>query len=125
METVLEAMRKWQVDITLAITAMYTDDCTMWDTNHNTIDNATQEFGQAYEASHIKCAKAREARQKAVVEGDEKDPVIELPDKVLEKTRIVTNHAVNAFQKQFKEVLVPHVPTEHLLVLVSNAYNTV
>ena len=130
VETVLEAMRKWQADVTLAITAMHTDDCIVWDTNHNTIDNATREFGQACEASHIKCANAHKAHQKAVLEGEkdpmiEKDPVIELLDKVLEKTRIAANHAVDAFQKQFKEALVPRVPTEHLAVLVSNAYNTV
>ena len=62
---------------------------------------------------------------KAVVEGDEKDPVIELLDKVLGKTRVAANQAVDAFQKQFKEALVPCVPAEHLLVLGSNAYNTV
>ena len=130
VETVLEAMRKWQADVTLAITAMHTDDCIVWDTNHNAIDNATWEFGQACEASHIKCANAHKAHQKAMLEDEkdpmiEKDPVIELLDKVLEKTRIVANHAVDAFQKQFKEALVPRVPTEHLAVLVSNAYNTV
>ena len=125
VETVLEVMRKWQADITLVITDMHTDDCIMWDTNHNAIDDATLKFGQVCEASHIKHAKAHEARQKAIVEGDEKDPVIELLDKVLEKTRIAANHAVDAFQKQFKEALVPRVPAEHLPVLVSNAYNTV
>ena len=62
---------------------------------------------------------------KAVVKGDEKDPMIELLDKVLEKTRVAANQAVDAFQKQFKEALVPCVPAEHLLVLGSNAYNTV
>ena len=51
--------------------------------------------------------------------------MIELLDKVLEKTRKAANHAVEAFQKQFKEALVPHVPAEHLPVLVSNAYNTI
>ena len=32
---------------------------------------------------------------------------------------------MEAFQKQFEEALVPCVPTEHLPILVSNAYNTV
>ena len=32
---------------------------------------------------------------------------------------------MEAFQKQFKEVLVPRVPAEHLPILVSNAYNTI
>ena len=108
-------------DITLSITYMHTDDCVVWDTKHNTIDEATRKFGQTCETSHIMCAEACEACQKAVVEGDEKDPVVELLDKVLEKTRIV----VEAFQNQFKEALVPHMPAEHLPVLVSNAYNTV
>ena len=60
-----------------------------------------------------------------MVEGDEKDPVIELLDKVLEKTRVAANQAVDAFQKQFKEALVPCVSAEHLPVLGSNTYNTV
>ena len=59
VETVLEAMRKWQMDVTLAIMAMHIDDCAMWDANRNAIYNATQEFGQACEASHIKHATAR------------------------------------------------------------------
>ena len=125
VDTVLEAMRKWQADITLAITGMHTDDCVVWDTKRNAIDEATQKFGQTCETSCITRAEAREARQKAVVEGDEKDPIVELLDKVLEKTRIAVNHAVEAFQKQFKEALVPCMPAAHLPVLVSNAYNTV
>ena len=125
VETVLEAMRKWQVDVTLAITAMHTDDCVVWDTKCNAIDEAMWKFGQTCETSHIMHANTREACWKAVIEGDEKDPVIKLLDKVLEKTRIVANHAVEAFQKRFKEVLVPRVPAEHLPVLISNAYNTV
>ena len=125
VETVLKAMRKWQADVTLAVTAMHTDDCTVWDANCNAIDDATWDFGKVCEASRIKHAKAHEACQKAIVEGKEKDPIIKLLDKVLEKTRVAANQAVDAFQKQFKEVLVPHVPAEHLLVLVSNAYNTV
>ena len=125
VETILEAMRKWQGDVTLAITAMYTNDCTVWDANRNAMDDTKWEFRQACKTSHIKCAKARKARQKAIVEGGEKDPVIKLLDKVLEKTRVAANHAVDAFQKQFKEALVPCVPAMHLSVLVSNAYNTV
>ena len=104
---------------------MHTDDCVVWDAKHNTIDEATWKFEQMCETSRIKCAKAREAHQKAVIEGDEKDPIVKLLDQVLEKTRRVANHTVEAFQKQFKEVLVPHVPAEHLPVPVSNAYNTV
>ena len=125
VETVLEAMRKWQASVTLAVTAMHTNDCTVWDANRNAIDDATWDFGKVCKASRIKHAKACEAHQTAIVEGKENDPIIELLDKVLEKTRVVANQAVHAFQKQFKEVLVPHVLAEHLLVLVSNAYNTV
>ena len=60
-----------------------------------------------------------------MVAGDEKDPVIELLDRVLIKTRQAVNKAVENFQKQFEEVLVPRMPAEHLPILVSNAYNTV
>ena len=63
--------------------------------------------------------------KKAVVAGNEKDPVIKLLDRVLVKMRKAANKAVEAFQKQFKEALVPHVPAEHLPILVSNAYNTI
>ena len=125
VETVLKVMRKWQANVTLAITAMHTNDCTVWDANRNAIDDATWDFGKVCEASHIKHAKAHKAHQKAIVDGEEKNPIIELLYKVLEKTRVVANQAVDAFQKQFKEVLVPRVPAEHLPVLVSNAYNTV
>ena len=51
--------------------------------------------------------------------------MIELLDQVLIKMREVVNKAVEAFQKQFEEVLVPRVPAEHLPILVSNAYNTI
>ena len=125
VDTVLMEMGKWQKDVTLAITDMHTDNCVVWDTKCNAIDEATQEFGEMCEASHIKCADAREACQRAVVEGDEKDPVVELLDRVLVKTREAANIAVEAFQKQFEEALVPRVPAEHLPLLVSNAYNTV
>ena len=125
VETVLEAMRKWQADVTLMVTAIHTDACTVWDTNRNAIDDATWDFRKVCEASRMKHAKDCEAHQKAVAEGKEKDPVIELLDKVPEKTRVVANQAVDAFQKQFKKALVPHVPAEHLPVLGSNAYNTV
>ena len=125
VDTVLVAMGKWQKDITLAIADMHTNDCVVWDAKHKAIDEATQEFAKACEASHIKRAVAHEAHQKAVVEGNEKDPVIELLDRVLVKTREVANKAMEAFQKQFEEALVPRVPIEHLPILVSNAYNTV
>ena len=125
VDTVLVAMEKWQKDVTLTIADMHTDDCVVWDAKHKAIDEATQEFGKACEASCIKHAVAHEARQKAVVEGDEKDPVIELLDWVLVKTREVANKAMEAFQKQFEEALVPRVPVEQLPILVSNAYNTV
>ena len=82
VDTVFMAMAKWQKDITLAITDMYTDDCVVWDVKHNAIDEATQKFGETCKASRIKHAAAREARQRAVVEGNEKDPVIELLDRV-------------------------------------------
>ena len=104
---------------------MYTDNCVVWDAKHNAIDEATQKFGEMCEASHIERATAHEARQKAVVAGDEKDPVIELLDWVLVKTRQVSNKAMENFQKQFEEALVPRMPAEHLSILVSNAYNTV
>ena len=45
--------------------------------------------------------------------------------RVLVKIREAANKAMEAFQKQFEEALVPHVPTEHLPILVSIAYNTV
>ena len=125
IDTVLMAMAKWQADVTLAITDMHTDDCAVWDTNHNAIDKSTQKFRETCEASRIKRANAREARQKAVVEGNEKDPVLELLDRVLIKMRQVANRAIENFQKQFEEALVPSVPAEHLPILVSNAYNTV
>ena len=82
VDTVLVAMGKWQRDVTLSIADMHTDDCVVWDAKHNAIDEATQEFGEACEASRIKRAVALEAHQRAVVEGDEKDPVIELLDQV-------------------------------------------
>ena len=104
---------------------MHTDDCATWDTNRNAIDDATRDFGKVCEASHIKCAKDCEAHQKAIAESEEKDPVIKLLDKVLEKTRTVANQAVDAFEKQFKKALVPCVPAKHLPQLVSNAYTTV
>ena len=125
VDMVLTAMAKWQKDVTLMITDMYTDDCVVWDAKRNAIDEATQKFGETCEASRIKCVAAHEAHQKAVVAGNESDPVIELLDRVLVKTRKVANKAVEAFQKQFKEVLVPRVPAEHLPILVSNTYNTV
>ena len=60
-----------------------------------------------------------------MVAGNEKDPVIKLLDRVLIKMRQVANRAIENFQKQFEEVLVPRVPAKHLPILVSNAYNTV
>ena len=125
IDTVLTVMVKWQKDVTLAITDMYTDDCVVWDAKHNAIDEATQKFGETCEASRIKCAAAHEACQKAVVAVDEKDPVIELLDWVLVKMRQAANRAVENFQKQFEEALVPRMPAEHLPILVSNPYNTV
>ena len=125
VDTILMAMAKWQIKVTLMITDMYTDDCVVWDAKRNTINEATQKFGDTCEASRIKRAAAHEACQRAVVEGDEKNPVIELLDRVLGKTREAANKAIKAFQKQFEEVQVPRVPAEHLPILVSNAYNTV
>ena len=80
IDTVLMAMGKWQKDITLAIVDMHTDDCVVWDAKRNAIDEATQEFGETCEASCIKHANACEAHQRALVEGDEKDPLVELLD---------------------------------------------
>ena len=125
INTVLTAMAEWQKDVTLAIADMHIDDCVVWDTKHNAIDEATQKFGAMCEVSCIKCAAAREAHQKAVVAGDKKDPMIELLDRVLVKMRQAANRALEKFQKQFEEALVPRVPAEHLPILVSNAYNTV
>ena len=125
VDTVLMTMGKWQKDVTFTIADMHTDDCVVWDAKRKAIDVATQEFAKACKASRIKRAIAREACQKAVVEGDKKDLVIELLDRVLVKMREVANKAMEAFQKQFEEALVPRVPIEHLPILVSNAYNTV
>ena len=125
VDTVLVAMGKWQKDVTLVIADMHTDDCVVWDAKCNAIDTATQEFGETCEASRIQRTNAREACQRAMVEGDEKDPVVKLLDWVLVKMREVANITMEAFQKQFEEALVPRVPAEHLPLLVSNAYNTV
>ena len=125
IDMVLTAIAKWQMDITLAITDMHTDDCAVLDANRNAIHESTQKFGETCEASRIKPAAAHEAYQKAVVAGNEKDPVIELLDRVLIKMRQAVNRAIENFQKQFKEVLVARVPAKHLPILVSNAYNTV
>ena len=97
----------------------------MWDAKCDAINKATQKFGEMCETSHIKRAAAHEACQKAVVAGDKKDPVIELLDWVLVKTREAANRAMENFKKQFEKVLVPYVPAEHLPILVSNTYNTV
>ena len=51
--------------------------------------------------------------------------MLKLLDRVLIKMRQAVNRAVENFQKQFEEALVPCVPAEHLPILVSNAYNTV
>ena len=107
VDTVLTAMAKWQMDITLAITDMHTDDCAVWDANRNAIDESTQKFGEMCETSRIKHANAHEAHQKAVVAGNKKDPVLELLDWVLIKTRQAVIRAVENFQKQFEEALVP------------------
>ena len=107
IDTVLTAMAEWQKDITLVIPDMHTNDCVVWDAKRNALDEATQKFGKTCKASCIKCAAACEAHQKAVVAGNEKDPVIELLDRVLVKTRQVANRAMENFQKQLKEALVP------------------
>ena len=125
VNTVLTATAKWQKDITLTITNMHTDDCVVWDANHNALDDSTQQFRETCEASRVKRAKAREARQKAVMAGEEDDPMIKLLDWVLKKMREAANNAIEGFQKQSQEALVPHVPAEHLPILASNAYNTV
>ena len=125
INTVLMAMGKWQKNVTLVIADMHTDNCVVWDAKRNAIDKATQEFGETCEASHITHANTHEAHQRAMVEGDEKDPVVELLDQVLVKMREAVNITVGAFQKQIEEALVPRVPAEHLPLLVSNAYNTV
>ena len=39
--------------------------------------------------------------------------------------RQAANKAMENFQKQFEEALVPRVPAEHVPILVSNTYNTV
>ena len=125
IDTVLMAMGKWQKDVTLTIADMHTDDCLVWDAKHNAINEATQEFGEMCKASRITRANTHEAHQTAVVEGNEKEPVVKLLDRVLVKMREVANIAMGAFQKQFEEALVPCVPAEHLPLLVSSAYNTV
>ena len=65
VETILEAMRKWQADVTLMVTAMHTNDCAMWDANRKAIKDALWDFEKVCEASHIKHAKDHEAHQKA------------------------------------------------------------
>ena len=124
VDAMLEAMTKWQATISLTIMEMHTDDCAMWDAKHDTLDEATRDFRKTCETNRIKRAKARAAHHKAEVVGDEKDPVVELLDRVLVKMREAANLMVVAFQKQFKEALVPRAPAKHLLVLVSCAYST-
>ena len=94
VDTVLTAMAKWQMDVTLVITNMHTDDCAVWDANHNAIDEFTQKFGEMCGASRIKRANAHEAHQKAVMAGNKKDPVLKLLDWVLIKMRQVANRAM-------------------------------
>ena len=53
------------------------------------------------------------------------DPVVDLLDWVLVKTRRAANVAVEAFQKQFHKALLPHIPAQHMPVLVHGAYNVV
>ena len=65
VDTVLTAMAKWQKDVTLMITDMYTVDCVVWDAKCNTIDEATQKFRETCKVSRIKHGAAREARQKS------------------------------------------------------------
>ena len=125
IDTVLEAMRTWHMTVTLALKDMQMDDCVVWDAKCKAINEATLKFGQVCEASHIEHANACEDRHKAVVEGDAKDPIVELLHCVLGRTRQVANIAVAAFQKHFEEALLPRVPVQHLPILVSNAYNTV
>ena len=124
VNALLEAMTKWQATVSLTITDMHTDDCAVWDAKCDALDEATQDFRKTCETNRIKHAKAREAHHKAVVAGDEKDPVVELLDWVLVKMREAANLTVVAFQKQFKEALVTRVPAKHLLVLVSCTYST-
>ena len=69
INTVLMAMAKWQKDVTLEITDMYTDDCVVLDAKHNAIDEATQKLGETCEASRIKRAAAREAHRKDKTDG--------------------------------------------------------
>ena len=101
INTVFEVMRAWQSKVSLAVTDMRMDDCNVWDAKCNTIDEATMRFDQICETSRITCAKVHEEQCKAVKKGDAPDPVLELLDRVLEKTRVVANMAVEAFQKQF------------------------
>ena len=125
IDTVLVAMGKWQQDVTLVIADMHTDDCVVWDAKRNAIDKSTQEFGETCEASCIQHGNTCEACQRAVVEGNKKDPVVELLDWVVVKMKEAANITVKAFQEQFEKALVPCVPAEHLPLLVGNAYNTV
>ena len=125
IDTTLEAMRKYQQTMTLAILGMQTDDCTMLDAKHKAIDEATKVFAKACEASHITHAKAHEAHHQTVVKGDAKGPVIELLDRVLMQTQEAENLAVAAFEKQFREALVLRVPPKQMLILISYAYSTV
>ena len=125
IDVVLEAMRALQTTVTLAMTHMQTDDCTIWDAKCSTIDEATTKFGQVYEQSQIVRATAHDSQHEAFKQGDALDPMVKLLDHVLEKMRVAANVAVAAFQKQFQEALLPRVPAQHLPMMVSGAYNTV
>ena len=65
VNAVLEVMTKWQATVSLTITDLHTDDCTMWDAKRDALDEATRDFGKMCETNHIKRAKAHEAHHKA------------------------------------------------------------
>ena len=104
VNTVLEVMKTWHATV---------------DGKCNAIDEATMKFGKVCEASQITHAKACEDQRKAIQKGDAQEPVVELLDRVLEQMREAANIAVAAFQKQFQEALLPHVPVQDLPMLVS------
>ena len=100
-------MRTWHTTVTLAVMDMHIDDCIVWDAKHKALDEATNTFGRSCEQAHIMHAKAREAQHKAIQKGQAPDHVVALLDWVLLKTRTAANTAVDAFQKQFHDTLLP------------------
>ena len=93
VDTILEVMRTWHTTVILAMTGTHTEDHTIWDAKCDTLDEATTKFSQVYETARITCTKAWDDQHKAIQEGDARDPVVDLLDWVLVKTRRAANVA--------------------------------